>query len=173
MALKAEIEKKRQHYTQLQTANAHKTAVAAGLERDIEVLGRKHHTTTSDFKGLYHRVQLESETTTAAVTRAQRTINELEELYRGMSQGLANTLSNLETKTQEAWKLVRRYGNLQEKVKSRYLLTALENKLCGHCEEALGVKHKEPSKSTFIKGSTAAGSSRMLEAKVCEACSLL
>jgi hypothetical protein len=169
--LKEEIEAKKQRYARLQAANQYKAALTVVLEKEIECLQRSHQSESALPSGLFRTLSAESHETTAAVERVEESIAHLEELGRGLSQGLANTLRNLEIKTQEAWRLVRTHGLIQQELTGRCMLTTLEQKLCGKCVEMIRVRR---TVSSTMKESTAPSSrSRMTQTKVCEACRLL
>ena len=170
-ALKEEIEAKKQRYAKLQAANQYKAALADALEKEIECQQRSHQSESALPSGLFRTLSIESRETTAAVERVEESIAQLEEIGRGHSQGLANTLRNLEIKTQEAWRLVRTHGLIQQELTGKCMLTTLEQRLCGKCVEIIRVRRNV---SSTMKESTAPSSrSRMTQAKVCEVCRLL
>lgn len=170
--VRAEIEAKKQRYVGLQASNQRKTALAQALEREIECLERSHQSGNPLPSGLFPSLSTESQEASAAIKHFTASIGHLEELCRGLSQGLANTLVNLEAKTQEAWRLVRCHSSVLQELKGRFLRATLERKLCGKCVEVLA-KGQRTGSSTMRESTAPSSRSRMPQTQVCEACNML
>ena len=169
--LRAETEAKRQRYAQLQACNQRKAALAQAFDREIECLTRRQQGANAFPSGLFPGLSTESQEVVASIAKSTASIACLEETCRGLAQGLANTLLNLEAKTQEAWRLVRAHSSVLEELKGRCLRTTIEEKLCGKC--VAGIRGKRTVSSTMKESTAPSSRSRMPQAQVCEACSLL
>ena len=172
--LRSEVVGKRQEYMALTQENQRKARKAADLEGKIEAVRRTKEVRQREVPAeAKERLRGEAEDMSQEVGRWRERVRALQDLFDSEQAAQRTNTCVLESKVQEAWRLMKIYNQLNFYAASLCWLTALRPRLCAKCAE---VQRSRSRSNTEIKiggqRSTNPSVRILLEDRACESCVL-